>query len=89
MHDDQGKQCLVKDQWQFERDVRRRQGVGFLSVQTICFFQISLRDEPRHRNGSILKATMTREHILIQDSSSPRPRTLPGKHVSMKVVFHL
>jgi hypothetical protein len=40
-------------------------------------------------NSCILKVTMTKEQILIHDSSSNQSMiVLPGKHISMKVVFH-
>ncbi|CAF1340961.1 unnamed protein product [Rotaria sp. Silwood1] len=49
---------------------------------------ISLKEQQLNKNSCILKATMTNEQILICDSSSTRSRIIPGKHVSMKVVFH-
>ncbi|CAF1139017.1 unnamed protein product [Rotaria sordida] len=66
------QQSNVQDNWQIEKN-------------------ISLKDQQSNKNRCILKATMTNEQILICDSSSTsstRSQIIPGKHVSMKVVFH-
>ena len=51
--------------------------------------QVDLKDHTLDRNGSILKATMTRDRILIDDSLSARSTLVFGKHVSMTVVFNI
>ena len=51
--------------------------------------QVSLTDPPVNKKGSILKATMTRDRILIDDALSARSTLIFGKHVSMRVVFNM
>ncbi|CAF1352907.1 unnamed protein product [Rotaria magnacalcarata] len=51
--------------------------------------KISLKDQQLTKNSCIVKATMTNEQIIISDSSSTRSRIIPGKHITMKVVFRV
>ena len=51
--------------------------------------QVDLKDHASNKKGSILKATMTRDRILIDDSLSARSTLVFGKHVSMTVVFNI
>lgn len=49
---------------------------------------ISLKDHlPTGNSRCVLRATMTKDQIIVSDSLSNRSTIIPGKHVSMKVVF--
>ncbi len=75
-----------QDNWRIEKNVSMKNKI-FNPIAKHCFFQISLKNQQANKNTCILKAIMTKEQILICDSSSTRSRIIPGKHVSMKVVF--
>ncbi|CAF1058826.1 unnamed protein product [Adineta steineri] len=50
---------------------------------------ISLKNEQLNRNGCVIKAIMTNERIVLYDSSSTQSTIIPGKHISIKVVFNV
>ncbi len=75
-----------QDNWRIEKNVSMKNQI-INPIARYRFFQISLKNQQANKNTCILKAIMTKEQILICDSSSTGSRIIPGKHVSMKVVF--
>jgi hypothetical protein len=81
----QSKQSIIQDNWRIEKNVNIQNKISHSNE--VFLFQICLKDQRSNKTSCILKATMTKEQILVSDSSSLNSTIIPGKHISMKVVF--